>query len=814
MTACFHCGLAVPGGVRFSVLWNGETRALCCGGCEAVARAILNAGLDDYYRLRTAPARRADGTAPPISPTFDVYDHPAVQRTLVRGDGDQREATLILEGITCAACVWLNERQLRRLPGVTDVHVNYTTRRAQVMYDGARLRLSDILRAIRTIGYTAHPYDPGRSQQLFAQERRALLRRLGIAGLLGAQVMTLAVALYVGDWSGSDPRLRIFFHWVSLALSIPIVAYCAQPFFRAAWIDLRHGRAGMDTPVTLGMIAAFGASSWTTLTGSGVIYFDSIAMFTFFLLGGRYLELSARARAAAAVETLAPATPALANRMGSGAIPQPVPVADLQPGDVVLVRPGEAIPADGTVLTGRSSVNEALLTGEHMPVAKGPGSTVIGGAINIDGPLTARVDKIGADTLLSQVLRLLDRAQTEKPRLAQLADRVASWFVGGVLALAALVAVYWWQHEPARMLPIVIAVLVVTCPCALALATPAALTAATGSAARAGVLTTRGHALDTLARADHFVFDKTGTLTRGDPRLRRVWPLADLDAERCLAAAAALETHSEHPLARALVAAAPASVPAATHVANTPGSGIEGVVGGVAFRIGTPAFIEAGGAAVPDPARLTALGLGATTVLLADRKRSLAAFVFEDELRAGAQPLVAELQRHGKKTALVSGDHAAAADRVARALGIEHVAAPLDPAGKLAYLQRLQAEGRIVAMIGDGVNDAPVLGAAQVSIAMGSAAAVSAAAADMVLLARDLRAIGVALRIARRTAAVIRQNLGWAIGYNLLAVPAAAAGYVAPWMAALGMSASSALVVANALRLTKKNARAREIGRA
>jgi P-type Cu2+ transporter len=814
MTSCFHCGLAVPEGTRFSVPWNGGARALCCAGCEAVARAILDAGLDDYYRLRTAPARQADAAAPPVLATFDAYDHPTVQRTFVRQLGERREATLILEGITCAACVWLNERQLRRLPGVTDVRVNYATRRAQVGWDAAHLRLSDILKAIQAIGYSAHPYDPARSQQVLAQERRALLRRLGTAGLLGAQVMTLAVALYVGDWSGSDPRLRTFFYWVSLLLTVPIVAYCAQPFFRAAWIDLRRGRAGMDTPVTLGMIAAFGASTWTTVTGNGVIYFDSIAMFTFFLLGGRYLELSARARAAAAVEALAPASPALANRMGPGATPQPVSVADLQPGDVVLIRPGETVPADGTVLTGQSSVNEALLTGETMPVLKDPGATVIGGAVNVDGPLTVRVDRIGADTVLSQVLRLLDRAQTEKPRLARLADQVASRFVVGVLLLAALVAIYWWQHEPARMLPVVIAVLVVTCPCALALATPAALAAATGAAARAGVLMTRGHVLETLARADYFVFDKTGTLTRGELRLRGVYPLGDLDADRCLAVAAALETHSEHPLARAVVAAATVSIPTATNVMNTPGGGIEGAVDGVVLRIGTPAFIEGSGATAPDPARIAELAGGGTVVLLADRKRGLAAFVFEDDLRAGARPLIAELKRRGKKTALVSGDHAAAANQVARALGIEQVAAPLNPAGKLAYLRRLQAGGAVVAMIGDGVNDAPVLGAAQVSIAMGSAAAVSAAAADAVLLAQNLRPIGAALRIACRTAVIIRQNLAWAIGYNLLAVPAAAAGYVAPWMAALGMSASSALVVANALRLTKKNTRAREIGRA
>ncbi|HEX9811299.1 MAG TPA: heavy metal translocating P-type ATPase [Burkholderiales bacterium] len=808
MTACFHCGLDVPAGATFSVDWNGEPRALCCRGCFAVVQAIIAAGLDDYYRLRAAPAHQAADSLPPALRDLAAYDLPAVQRAFVRSVGDKREATLILEGITCAACVWLNERNLRRLPGVSDVRVNYATRRAQVTWDDARLRLSDILAAIRAIGYSAHPYDPARSQALLARERRALLRRLGVAGIFGAQIMTFAVALYVGDWSGSDLGLRTFFYWVSGLLALPILGYSAQPFLRGAWLDLRRGHAGMDVPIAAGMIAAFGASAWTTVTGAGVIYFDSIAMFAFFLLAARTFELSARARAAAQIEAIAPPSPAVAHRVDSAGAVQAVPVADLQAGDMILVRPGETIPADGTVVAGQSSVNESLVTGESLPVPKTLGAAVIGGAINAESPLTVRVERVGADTVLSQILRLLDRAQAEKPRLTQVADRVAAWFVVGMLAFTALVGIYWWQHDPARVPPIVIAVLVVTCPCALGLATPAALAAATGAAARSGVLTTRGHAMETLARADHFVFDKTGTLTRGELRLNGVHALADLDAERCLAAAAALERHSEHPIARAIVAAAPAAVAPAADITNTPGGGIRGNVGGIALRIGTLAFIEGGGAPVPNAAHIEKLaGAGGTVVLLATEARVLAAFVLKDSLRPGAAELIADLRQRGNKITLVSGDRTAPAHHVARALGIEHVRAELGPGEKLAYLERLQADGDVVAMIGDGVNDAPVLAAAPVSIAMGSAATVSAASADMLLLAQDLRPIATALAIARRTTTVIRQNLAWAIAYNLLAVPAAAAGLVTPWMAALGMSASSALVVANALRLTKvKNA--------
>ena len=805
MLTCFHCGLPIPRGARFNVAWDGEARALCCGGCQAVAQAILNAGLDDYYRLRTAPARQARDAAPPANPELEAYDHPDVQRSFVRDVGDQREATLILEGITCAACAWVNERQLRRLPGVSDARVNYATHRAQVVWDDSRLHLSDILGAIRAIGYRAHPYDPARHQQLLTQERRVLLRRLGVAAALGAQIMTLAVALYVGDWSGSDPQLRTFFYWISLLLAVPILLYSAQPFFRGAWSDLRRGRAGMDVPIALGVLAAFAASAWTTVTGSGAVYFDSIAMFVFFLLGARYFELGARERAAATVESLAPATPAMANRIDANATVLSVPVAELRPADSVLVRPGETIPADGLVSAGQSTVNEALLTGESLPVAKSPGDAVIGGSINVESPLNVRVEKVGADTVLSGIERLLDRAQMEKPHVAQLADRIASWFVSGVLVVTGLVGIYWWQHDAARALPVVIAVLVVTCPCALGLATPAAFTAATGALARTGLLTTRSHALETLARVDHFVFDKTGTLTLGELHLLRVQPFTDFDADRCLAAAAALEKHSEHPIARAIVSAAGSKTETAGNVSNSPGNGVRGVVDGEALYIGTLEFIRCHTANALDAERIAdSARTKGPVVVLANKRRALAALMLEDVLRPGARQLIAELRELKKKVTLLSGDHTATASEVARELGIEQIHAELGPEQKLECLRRLQAHGAVVAMIGDGVNDAPVLAAAQLSIAMGSAAAVSAAAADMILLAQDLRPIGDAVGVARRTTAVIRQNVAWAVAYNLLAVPAAAIGYIAPWMAALGMSISSALVVANALRVAKK----------
>ena len=807
--SCFHCGLPVPTGTDFSVEIQGARQPMCCRGCAAVAQAIIGAGLTDYYKYRTAQAPTAREVVPEFLRQTAVYDLPEVQKSFVRLDGEHlREAALILEGIACAACVWLNEQHLARLPGVLAVNINYATHRARVKWDDRQIHLSDILQAVSHIGYLAHPFDPARHQQQQENERKQLLRRLGVAGVLTMQIMILADALYIGGWVGAEIQYRDFFRWLSLLLTLPILFYSARPFFTAAWRDLRRARAGMDVPVSLGILTAFAASVCVTLTGEGDVYYDSVAMFVFFLLCGRYFEMAAYKRASEASEALVQATPALATRLvtnDTGTVEETVAVAELQRGDCVRIRPGETVPADSVVLEGHSSVNEALLTGESLPVTKSPGDALIGGAINIESPLTARVEQTGADTILSSILRLMDRANAEKPRLALLANRVAGWFVVAVLLLAGLVALYWWQHDPARWLPATIAVLIITCPCALSLATPAAITVATGRLTRLGLLVTRGHALETFARATHFIFDKTGTLTRGQLQLRETRRFSELTAQECLQRASALERHSEHPIARALVEAAGSSALDATEVCNTPGSGLRGLLRGEIYFLGTTAYVtEQTGLALSADVLNVLQQQGDTVVVLATPTQLHAAFLFSDELRPGAAELIAQLKQQGKTVMLLTGDHEKAARRVAAALGIENLAWDQRPADKLERVKSLQAQGAVVAMIGDGVNDAPVLAAAQVSIAMGGGTAIAAASADMILLSQQLPHLAEGLTVARRTLQIIRQNLAWALVYNLVAIPAAAAAYVAPWMAAIGMSASSLLVVANALRLGRK----------
>ena len=824
---CYHCGLPIAESINLSVVIDNQAQPMCCPGCQAVAQAIVAAQLTDFYKYRTHNAPTGQVLIPEFLQQISIYDNPIIQKRFVRYENEQlREAALILEGITCAACVWLNERHLRNLPGVLEVQVNYSTHRARVRWDDSCIHLSEILHAISQIGYLAHPYDPARQQEILERERKQQLRRIGIAGALGMQIMMFSFALYAGAWYGMEPEFKALFYWLNLILTLPILLYCAEPFFKNAWRDLSHWQLGMDVPVTFAISLAFIGSVWTTLTSvnhyplatisNESVYYDSIAMFVFFLLTARYFELVARQHSVQAAENLVHLVPTTATRLRSiatGIQEELVLVADLAIGDTVLIRPGETIPADGCILVGQSNIDESLLTGESCPIPKNPGQTVIAGTINIDSPLQIQIDKIGTDTVLSHILRLLERAQTEKPALTQLADRVAAWFILGVLLLALITAIYWWQVNPSMWLTITLSVLVVTCPCALSLATPTAITAATSTLTRVGLITTRGHALETLARATHFVFDKTGTLTIGQLRLLTIHSFAHFTSAQCLQYALALERHSEHPIARALITAAEQGEYGkkqleltAYNVSNIPGAGIQGDIIDNRYFVGTPAFIAQQTHLILDPEQLHRFQQpGYTFVLLADTHTLYGALILGDQIRPGARELIQALQRQGKAISLLSGDHALAVQRVAQAVGIDNIAYALSPAEKLQHVKNLQQTGAIVAMIGDGVNDAPVLAQAQVSIAMGSGTQVARASADMILLTEQLTNLLIGIKTARQTLHIIRQNMIWAVGYNLLALPAAAAGWVAPWLAAIGMSLSSLLVVTNALRLVKRN---------
>jgi len=789
---CFHCGLPLPSGRQWRARIGGVERAMCCPGCAAAAAAIVDAGCADYFSTRISYGERVAQADAPELALYDTQDNSGA-------DG------FTIEGIRCAACVWLIERRVAALPGVLDATLNVSAARLQVRWDPARCKRSTVLRALRAIGYTAYPYDARRHGEHLARERRTLFRRLFVAGLSMMQVMMYAVPVYLADDGTLDADMAALMGWASFLLTLPAVLYAAQPLFLGAWRDLRRGVPGMDVPVALGIGAAFIASTLALVRGEGQLWFDSLTMFIFLLLGSRYLELDARRRAASALEALQLALPASALRLRayphdrSGEL---VAASALAPGDVVLVAPGQALPADGTIVEGESEIDLALLTGESRPRSAGPGAVLPGGAVNVAQAIVLRIGAVARDSTLARLVRLAEQAGQGKPALALWADRVAAWSVVALLVLTVLVYLFWHWRDPARAWPAAIAVLVVTCPCALSLATPTALAAATGSLLRRGVLAVSPHTLETLARATHVVFDKTGTLTQGRPRLEATQVLGGLDADAVLRIAAGLETGNAHPLAAALRARAPTAAQA-RDVVYLPGQGVEGYVDGVRYRLGSAVFaaVLAGPMPVSDAAPDAAGAAG--TVWLAREGQWLARFALADALRPEALALVRRFEAAGKQVVLLSGDSGAATLALAKRLGIREAAGDQLPEDKLAYVRRLQAGGAVVAMVGDGVNDAAVLGGADVSFALGGGAALAQLHADGVLLGDSLAPLADAAATARRTLRIIRQNLAWASLYNLVAIPAAAAGLLDPWLSSIGMAASSAIVVLNALRLWK-----------
>ncbi|NRR29411.1 cadmium-translocating P-type ATPase [Oxalobacteraceae bacterium] len=801
--ACFHCGLPLPadGRPRWRVEIAGVSRDMCCPGCAAVAETIVALGQGAYYRERSAYAARGDAAALP--PALALYDN-ADPRFGV--DADACSATLTVEGIRCAACVWLIERRLLELPGVLAASLNVATERLQLRWERERLTLAQVLAALHAIGYTAYPYDAGRHGEQLRLSARTLGRQLFVAGLAMMQVMMYVAPAYLADAGTLDESMAGLMRWASLLLTLPAVCYSAQPFFGGALASLRARALNMDVPVALGIAAAFGASVVATFQGVGEVYFDSVTMFIFLLLCSRYLELRARRQAAGALQRLQHALPASANRLAGFPASRAatlVSAAALNADDVILIKPGEAAAADCRVIEGCSGFDLSLLTGESAPRLCMVGEEVQGGAINIGSPLLARVLRPSADSTLADLVRLVEQAGRQKPRIAEWSDRIAAWFVAALLLFALACLLYWWWHDAARAWPIAIAVLVVSCPCALSLATPSALAAATDSLLRRGVLVVGPQTLETLRRASHIIFDKTGTLTEGRPTLQRVQTLGELDAATCLRIAAALEAGSLHPLGRAVTEAGAAlslkGVMTARDIREVAGQGLEGRVAGIPYRLGNAAF--AAGlcgmplrAAIPD-------GMGA--LYLADERGPLACLLLHDPLRADARATVDYFRAAGKKVLVLSGDDDTLTRRVAATLGITRARGGCLPADKLARVRQLQAEGAVVAMVGDGINDAAVLGAADVSFAMGAGAALAQAHADAVLLSGRLGSVADTARTAARTMAVIRQNLAWAMLYNALAIPAAALGLLNPWLSGAGMACSSAVVLLNALRLRR-----------
>ncbi len=781
-STCFHCAEPLTPTV-VQVETAGVRHDYCCAGCAAAAQWIDQANLGDYYQLRSQPASRVGTDIVDLA----VWDRDDVLDEHTRDVEGGREIVLLTDGMRCAACAWLIDRALSRAPGVVEASANAITGRIRVTWDPRRTPLSSALQVLVSLGF--RPYlatGAGREQLRRAGRNRELLR-LGLAGLGAMQAMMFAEALYF-DSTGQMPLpTRDFFRWVTFLVATPVVFHAGWPFIAGAWRELRHRRLGMDTLVATSTLLAYFASVAETLRGGPHVWYDAAVMFVFLLLAARMLEQRARNTANAQVDALARARPALATRELDDGRRETVPLSALARDDVVLIAAGDSVPADGVLLDCTVAFEEALLTGEADAVVKLPGAAVFAGTVCRERPARIRVTHVAGATRLSQLVRLVDEAQAHRPPQAQLADRVAGHFVIGLLLGAVAVYLAWRVHDPTRALEVTLAFLVVSCPCALSLAVPAALAVAHGTLAKLGVLATRANALETLARATDVVFDKTGTLSDARLVLDGSTTFNGADIDGVLAIAAALERNSLHPIASAF--AQVSTDMTAREVEERPGLGIEGRVDGKRWRLGQAAF--------------AAGELDDGQLWLGDGLRAAARFRLRESERADARAAIDLLKSQGLDVHLSSGDAEPAVAGFARNLGIVDALARQSPEAKLARVRQLQESGRVVLMVGDGLNDAPVLAGADVSIAVADGTALAQRAADFVTTGASLTRISAALAVARRTRRIIRQNLAWALAYNALALPLAAAGWVTPWIAALGMALSSLTVTLNALRLAR-----------
>ncbi|MGB1257986.1 MAG: heavy metal translocating P-type ATPase [Thiolinea sp.] len=801
--SCYHCGLDVPKYSNHHLVIDGESQPMCCLGCLAAAEFIQQHGMGEFYQYRgdQLPQGAVSGQFTDHS-SWQYYDQPEVQQLYQQDAGQHDEQNvctrIYVQGMYCNSCSWLIDSALSQLPGVEQIQLNPATHQVQLNWQPEQSRLSEILGTIARLGYQPRPLQASEtSVDQREAENRQSLKRLAVAGFGMMQVMTYAIGVYWGDYQGIDAGMRQFLHLISMLVATVVVFYAGQPFFKHAYYDLKNRHLGMDVPVALAIGGAYAASVWQLLIGqqeTAGVYFDSAVMFVFFLSLGRFVEMRARYSAASSADALRQLLPPLVQvwREGESQILAPEQV---QRGDEVDVLTGDIVPCDGRVLSGEAWLDESLLTGEAQAVARAVDQHVTSGTQLTSGSLRIVATRDWEQSTIASIRQLLGRAQAYRPQRIRLADQLSRYFVAVLLVLTLVVAGVWYFFiAPEEVFRIVLAMLIASCPCAFSLATPAVLTVASHFLSRKGVLLSNADACETLLEVDHWCFDKTGTLSTAELTIRQVDTLTALPEQECLNIIAGIEQHSDHVLASAFPVADSHCV---TQVEVAHGRGISAMVNGEQYFVGSMSWVAEQCAVTQYPAMERQHSL----VVLGKPGVLLAVVYLSDKLRADSAKTLQYLGKQGKRISLLSGDRTAVVKHFAQDLALDHCQGNLLPEDKMLYLRRLQEQGQCVAMVGDGVNDAPVLGQADVSIAMASGSQLSQSHADIILLGGRLQGLITALQVSARARQIIRQNLGWALAYNLVVLPLAALGMLEPWMAAIGMSLSSLLVVLNARRL-------------
>ncbi|WP_094752178.1 heavy metal translocating P-type ATPase [Psychromonas sp. CD1] len=789
---CFHCGEPNPAHTHYQVKINGNNQDLCCPGCQAVAQMIVDNGASSYYQHRSAPANKVEMLLPEELQQLEYYDVDKIQEDYLKKGTQFNEITLSVEGVTCAACAWLIEKQLRRIPGLLFINVNTTLQRIALRWDNKKVKLSQLLKAIQAIGYKAYPFQIDQEELFYKQQTQAYLRRLGLAGLASMQILMFAIALYGDFFSSMEIQFVQYFRWVSFILATPVLLYSAQPFYLNAWRDIKHRTLGMDIPISIALLSAYVASAYATIFAQGDVYFESVSMFTFLLLLGRSLELRARRKASEISNNLLRLLPIMATLL-DGEKQILIPAKMLKVGQIFLVKAGERIATDGCIISGASSIEESMLTGESAPIRKKNNSYVYAATVNISSPLTIRVEKTTQDSLINDIIHLQNDAQMHKPHIEILATQVSRYFVGALLIIALLTYISWLFIDADKAFWITLSVLVATCPCALSLATPTALTCATANLNKQGILIKKHHVLETLSAIKHIIFDKTGTLTKGNFKVLQCTTYANAySKQQCLDISAQIESLSEHPIAQAFHCLQVEKINL-NEIQNKPGQGIQARYQNKTLKLGHALFCQ-----IEPPIKSSNL-----LIYLTLNNQLLAIFELGDELRSSAKKILQYCTQNNIKSTLLSGDISMRSDALVQQLNIDILCKGISPKGKLAYIQKIQRH-ELVLMVGDGINDAPVLAGAHVSIALSSGTDIAKNSADVILLGSDLSKIIILKDTAQKTVRIIKQNLAWAMLYNLIIVPLAVSGHVLPYIAVLGMSCSSLIVLSNSLRLLKE----------